>query len=475
MKNIFLNFLFIICGLSFSQTKITSFKNSLKTSESQFKDVIPVVNKGNDELAMFFADAKHVYGYTFDKNFIVNDSLSSEVKNRMYKVFLGSSINKNKVYRVFISNTNKSKIASIKFSFSDKKTSLNEFSLSENEIIIQTITHLNRFYLLTTSNLGRKLFLYSFDDDGNPIKNEIDVNDILLYNRYDDVEKISESLLFANPIEKFEKDTPNSIESVSEKIKMYHKGDSLLISFDYNKKRTQIISIDIPTLKATKKDYKKPLQNLKDRLKKTNSFLYENNLFVIAATKEVFSMLVLDFKTGEIIKEFAFSNTEEINFKNTPIIQEGGVYEDYRELEKTKQFLRKITANEIGLSIIKSNNNYQITIGGYTEKNMSYPPVMGTFIGSTVVGTDGASFFYNPTNFAFSSFNTTKSIRIECIFDANLQPIKNIDIPENVFDKINNSNTNNNSINTVFKYKSFYIKGDYNETNKVYSLVKYVN
>ncbi len=469
----------------FSQEKIASFKNSLKTNNTNIKDVIPIVNKENDELAMFIADAKKVYAYKLNTEFKVTDQLSSETKKRKYKVLLGSSINGDN-YRIFLTNKDKKKYASINFSFTDKKTSMSEFEFPHDEVFIQTIAHENNFYLLVGSTVIGKLYLYSFDELGNPKKNEINLNGIMLLDKKGKLKKITDLLLKSfngfittnsSSIKKFEKDTPNSIESVSETKKMYVRGNDIVISFDHNKKITQVITINIDTKELTKKEFDKPLVNIKSGKKKTNSFIYENNIALVAANKEVLSMYILDYNTGKFIKEYSVSRDEKINFKNSPIIQKGGFYNNHRELEKTKKFLRKITSQKIGVSIIKNNNNYQFTIGGYAQQSSGGGMMMGGFGGMPMAGGNfgGTTVFLNPTMLAYNSFTNTKSTRIECLFNDNFEHIKEAKAPDNVFDKIKKAPTPYLAAETVFRYKDYFIKGDNSSFGKTYTLKKFTN
>ena len=85
----------------FCQETLVTFQNDLKTSSSDIKDVIPVVNTETDEIAFFVADAKNVYGYKIDSDFKVSEKISSEEKRRKFKVIIGSSASKDDSYRVF--------------------------------------------------------------------------------------------------------------------------------------------------------------------------------------------------------------------------------------------------------------------------------------------------------------------------------------------------------------------------------------
>nr|BFF39220.1 hypothetical protein BACY1_10250 [Tenacibaculum mesophilum] len=188
-------------------------------------------------------------------------------------------------------------------------------------------------------------------------------------------------------------------------------------------------------------------------------------------------MYILDLATGNFIKEYAASKDEEILFKNSPIIQKGGFYNGYRELEKTKKFLRKITTGKIGVSVIKNKNSYLFTIGGYVEQRSAAPMMMAGFggIGGPIasLGSVNVNLFFNPTMFAYNSFTNTKSTQIECLFDTGFEHIKDTKIPRNIFDKIKSTPRKSDIAYTIFKYKDFYIRSDYTPSDKTYHLRKF--
>ncbi|WBX76418.1 hypothetical protein PG911_17600 [Tenacibaculum ovolyticum] len=77
----------LIFSAVFSQEKIASFKNHLKINSTDIKDVIPIVNSENNEIAIFIADAKNVYGYKLNDKFKVNGEVSSITKKENTKSY----------------------------------------------------------------------------------------------------------------------------------------------------------------------------------------------------------------------------------------------------------------------------------------------------------------------------------------------------------------------------------------------------
>lgn len=481
IKNTIIFLLVCLLQTVSAQETLFTFQNDLKTSSSFIKDVIPIVNKETGEIAFFVADAKNVYGYQIDENFTITGKITSKEKERKYKVLIGSSASKNNSYRVFLTNKSQNKFTSIQFSFKDGLTTSKEFTIGAKETFIQTANFNNQFYLISGNKETNKLFIYAFDDEGNPQRNSVDISGLRFIDYNAKRINLLTLLIKKENIKKFEENTPNSIELTSEQRKMYIRNGSILFSLDHHKMFTQVLQVDLNSFKALSFQFRKPA--LGKRARRTNSYLNGNNLFTIAVTKENFSVEILDFETGNLIKEYGASKNDSITFKNTPIIQEGGLYKGYRELGKTKRFLKRIATGNTGISVRKVNDNYHVIIGGYIEQKMN-PGMMMPMGGIPIASFGAATVFFNPTQIAFNSFSNNKSTRIESLFDANFNHVKG-EIKKNAFDKMKKkkssfSSTTGSSTfkpkgSTVFKYKGYYIKTKFDSFSKQFIFKKYVD
>ena len=449
-----------------SQEKVAQFVNSLKTTGSNIKDVIPIVNTKNGDFAIFIADAKNVYAYKFNESFKLTEKMTSQEKRRKYKEIIGSSISDdNQNYRVFLSDKNKANFISFNFSFQDGTTTSKEFKLKTGDRFIQTVNSRNKLYLIATSFRTKSMYVYTFDDAGELIRKRVDLSNVQLISWKSEVLPISEFLTGSQSVKKIKENNPNSIEVVASDIKMYVRDHNIIFTFDESDDFTQVLNVDLTNLKASSISFDKPMR---DAYKvKTNSYLSGDKFFTLASNKKELTMEILDYETGNILKEYKIHRDKEISFKNTPIIQEGGVYNGYREMEKTKKFLRKISAGNVGLSVLKRNNQYEITLGGYSLQSTGGGFGMGFGGGSVGV-------FFNPTMFAYGSYTSSKSTRIECLFDEDFNHLEG-KIEDNAFDKMKSYTSPILKAETVFKYKDFYLKGSYSSVTKGYSLRKFTN
>ncbi|SFZ89921.1 hypothetical protein SAMN05428642_101639 [Flaviramulus basaltis] len=478
--------LILICSFTniFSQEKISEFKNDISDPKFLTKEVIPVVNETTDDLALFFMTPKEVYGYLLNNRLEVVNKLTSEDKRRKYSKLIGYSIKDSTNYNLYLTNKNNNKYAAISFSFDDKSSSINEFEPKGlYERFVQTVTINNIFYLITIIKETSTLNFYTSDGIkfNEPFKLNLTSESFL--NRKN--KKVSLYNLFtvksnggikSSDVQKIDGDSPSSIEITSEETKLYTRNDKLVFTFDNNRDITQILTIDpINNYSYNVKLFKKPLENLKHSEKQSNSFINDSILFTTTATKSVLVLNIENYNSGKLLKRFTINDKDSITFKNTPIIQEGGFYDNYRELEGSQKFLRKVNSADIGVSAYSHNDNHVVTLGSKKEiKGGGMMMPMGGFGGFPLATIGSANVFFNPTFFAYNSYSNTKSVQFKSLLDSRYQHIKG-EIEDNIFDKIKNHEEpdNLNEAKTIFKYKDYFILGNYIPKTKTYILKKF--
>lgn len=452
--------IFISSLISNAQQEFLKIENDLKTSTSQIKETFTIVNENNNNLAIFFRDKDSTYGYLYNQDLVQKSTLISNNLARKYKVFLGSSATEN-VYNLYKSNEDKTKFGVISFSFKNQKTTVKEINLKfVKESFLQSISHKNKFYILTRKLNALKLYVFS--DNGNYKTTISDLSKNKFLDKKGKVIDLNKSLL-ANPfssksieLQKISSTNPNAIEAASERVKLYVKNNSALITIDNSDVYTQLITIDLNNLTCKTSNIKKPYIVPNTIFIKSNSFVNEDTILQIVATRDELHFDVKNIETKKVINNYYFNQKDTIKFKNSPIIQDGGTFDDYRELEKTKKFLRKITAQKIGIVSYSINGVNQVTIGGVKEiKNSGANVAMGAFNVVPIASFGNVNIFFNPVASAFGDYSNTVSTFVNCLFDNNYNHLEG-EIIENVFDKINTfKEKQKDYINaeTIFKYK----------------------
>jgi len=473
-KKLLVVFAVLVSTVSFSQEELKTFKNYLKTSFANIRGIVPIINEKNDDISFFFIDSKNIYGYLLNDNFKIKNQLISDKKSRKFKKLIGYSISENDKYRIYLTDKKNEAFVSIEFSYKDKNSTLSKISIDlKNEKFIQTVAYNNKFYLVTITKRSSIINIYSFDEKANYIRHELDFSDnkFILKNHISTLYELFRSSSNEDRsinVLKIKEDTPNSIEMTSANIKQYIRGSKLVFSFDINQKLTQILSINLDTYSKNVRHFEKPYFAEKQIFIKTNSYLSGDYIYQLSALDYKFMFTVKDFDTGNLIKSYSATREDSIFFKNSPIIQFGGSYKKFRELDKTKQFLRKMSSSKVGVSVYRYRDSiYQISLGG-RHKSESLAPMM-FFMGFAnlplaTLGSGSFSFsiFFNPTSIAYNTYANTKSTYIKGLFNNNFEHIKG-EIEKNAFDKIKDfkKKNKNQDEDVIFKYKNYYILGVY--------------
>ncbi|MCB0466421.1 MAG: hypothetical protein KDC78_12225, partial [Aequorivita sp.] len=378
---------------------------------------------------------------------------------------------------------------SVLFDFEKNATLETEYGFKLNsEIYLQSHSYKDKFYILTVSRRSSKLNIYTFDHEGNFGKRIFDFSDRFFGDRKNEKIQLDEFLTervqykTEGTVVKVEESNPNNISITSNVFKIYDRGNSFILTIDEGLLYTYIFEFKVPELTVDLKAIEKEKLPNSKFLTASNSYLFGDKIFQISGLSDTLVFTVKNLETKEVLKRIELSKDEDINFKNSPILQEGTFMStsDKRKLEKTSQFLRKITAEDIGVAVISTEDGYQITMGGNKkrEQNGGGPMMMGGFGGGMPIGAVGTLgtviVSFNTAFYAFNSYKSNKSTSIECLFDENFDHIKGA-VPQNVFDKIKNytmKNEHDRAIN-IFKMKNFYVYGSYNSDEDTYELIKF--
>lgn len=486
MRKKIIVFFLLLPAIIYSQEKFLSIDNSLKKGSRSVKDSFVVLNEENNTLAFFIDDNKTLNGYLYSENLELKAKYASEGLPNKFDEIIGETKNGNSI-QLFLKDKKNKRFGSVTFNF-DTSTSIEkefDFKLKKDRYL-QSFSFKDKFYLVTVKKRSSILNIYIFDHQGNYELKEINLSNekfinstkenVDLYTLITEVDVISNFV----DISKIDNSTPNSVDVTKNFSKFYSNKDHFIISLDESDLVTYIIKVSIPEL-SVDFSYVQKEQLLNDTgtgFVETNSYLTNDKIFQIISSSKEMIFTVKDLNTKKELKKISLNKDQKISFKNTPIIQEGGVYnpDRVREMEKTSKFLRKISSGNVGLAVIKRDDGYQVTMGGSKELSTGggAMPMMGGFGGLPIATAGAFTISYNPVFFAYNSYAGTKSTRIECLFDNDFNHIEG-EIPRNVFDEIKDftEKIKQKKAENVFRFKDLYIYGYYNSKIEKYILYKF--
>jgi hypothetical protein len=215
------------------------------------------------------------------------------------------------------------------------------------------------------------------------------------------------------------------IKSVSAKNKVYLIHDTLFLTMNRNLANTIVYAFDLynktvsyrlienDQVKITYNKYTKETKVEGDYV--DNSYLLNGKLYFVSASDESLHMIVSDFYSGSRLISYEVKREDTIDFKNTPVLQEGKAlyFNNTKELTKTKQLLRKMTSGDAAIAALHDSIGISITLGSNKEERQMGVPGYGFPSGSSTITIGG------PGMGNFSQGTWTKAVRFRMLVDSN--------------------------------------------------------
>ncbi len=290
-------------------------------------------------------------------------------------------------------------------------------------------------------------------------------------------------------IHKIDNSNPNPLDLTTKENKIYYCDNRIYLVLDNNIEDTKVISISLKDFNSSVNFYNQLNIGSEDTYSvKSNSYLFMDKLYQIKGNKDELGFRMIDLKSDSVIKEYRVRENEEIIFRNTPLMQEGGTtiftQDSEKELNTTKQILRKISASDIGITVRLSGNNLELTIGGFkqVQGNSGGGGMMMTSPGTTMSTPYGtvnipATYHYNPTMYGYCTYTNTRSVYFKSLLDKLEFNHVSGDVSENVYDKImeyEDKNVEGMTSETIFKVDDYYVFGFYNKWDEKYYLLRFI-
>ena len=471
------------------------------------RESLPVVNQFKSELALFLLDNQKINCLLFNKDYELTDEFTTIRPGRKFSVLLGYSITRNR-YHLFFTNNNKKQFYIESINIPGKNSQGKQTNIKlRSERFLESISYKGKFYILTIKDLSSVLKLYVFEGDTLSQTGQFDFSSYKFsntdYYKLSDVFNGGTSVYRATPkINKIDISNPNPLDLTVNENKVYYFGDKLYLTLDNDKNNTKLITIDLKDLSSEIKFFDQIKTGCGNTLNtKSNSYVYSNYLYQVKACSNELAFRITNITNDSIMKEYRVKSDEEITFKNSPLMQEGGrsifAQGKEKELDKTKQVLRKICADDIGISVRPLTENVEITIGGVMEvqvggrgATMPMSSAGPSFSAPYGTVTTAPVYHYNPSMYGYNMYTLTRAVYFKSLMDKITFDHVEGKAPDNVYDKIKdfenglnnkmkdilfNGDLNNATSETIFKVDNYYVLGYYNKYKHEYYLLKFTN
>ncbi len=462
MKKLLTIIFLCVYFMASAQIKLASHTLDLKKSSSHHQ-ILNAVNTANQQVVIFAADKENCYVTKYNSAFFFSDSLTVKRPEKTYDFMTGYSF-ENGVPTLYWTSENRKKIAAVEYNFEARQSKTTEYEIElESETFLSDFVINNVYYILTLPKTTESLKLYVFKNKIRVIKT-IDISALHFTDDKNKTSTLSE-ILQENPLEKFESDLFHPLPIGVSKSKLFVLENRLVFTLDHNSSETQTFEIDLNTFEITEKKF---TQVASKKESKSNSYYHNNKLYQLKVSGDEIALTAKDYKSSAIISNYSTTKDNTINFKNSPFFIQTGNQKP-REVKTVKKFFRNFAASHVGLTVYQNRDNLLVTIGGCSNVATTGEILLGISVGiaTAVYGTGGDIG-------ALYEDNTLQVVYFESLLDNKLQHSNHEPQPLAI-DFIGGflNDLENYALDSVFRYKGYYVLGYYDTKANEYRMWKF--
>ena len=427
----------LLLGLSvtvIAQTEVAAFDHYYNVNNKKVRSINTLHLPEQNRYLILFKDDLRYTAYLVDADFNdIGEGLLTKSSFTMYPNIEGITAVGDRV-TLFLSQKDHKKWKTVQFDFGKRALVESPKPIKfKKQVYLKSFQIKNDLYVLKMQRESSIFVLQKGLLDGSfeEIVFDLSFYDFKEGKRSDYT--LSRKLTFANSIANtnvISGNQPLSIEAANSRLKLYPERQRLRLTMDLDRERTYMVDLDILEKTVAVTPLLMPQFSKKTGLLKTNSYINDDYLYQLAISLDEMVIRVHDISNNSIVKEIRTSKNEEIDFKSTPLIQEGGQFKDYRELDNTKQFYRKMINSLPAIAVFKDGEQNILTVGASeTFQSSGTGALFGV---SGAILQNGLSLMLN----VYTMYSRTKTMRFQSVFNNDFQFVPNARVSENVFDRI---------------------------------------
>lgn len=456
MKKLLLFFLLLSQSIMVSQTVLNSAVLNLN-KPTENGQLINAEDVKTHEVYAFASDDKYINILKYNKSFFLLKQYKDTIRAEQKRDLLGYCFNDDGNPTLYWGSDNRKNIRILKYNMETKTSNALSFDFPPNTgNIITSFQRNNAFYILSKEKDQEHLLLFEFRNEKCEIK-MFNFTPFSFKNEKGQSVSFSALVQYHYPIEKIDTDDFVSLDKSEKKSKMYVQDDKIILTLDYNLKRTQVFTLNLQNNEVSEQFFDTPETQTS---KTTNSFYLENKLYQISTNSDQFLFSIKDFESGKSIKNVSISKNDSITFKNSPMfLQING--QKPQKLKTTSKFLKQLSTVNAALSVFKNKQDTFITFGGFA----SYQSI---------------GFNYGQNNFLEGFDNVqsaSKMVFFDALLNSNSEFVNNKQLEPLAIDNLNYyiNTAKTISLVSIIKVGDFYILGAYDTASKSYVMRKFTD
>ncbi|RYZ84604.1 MAG: hypothetical protein EOP04_17700, partial [Proteobacteria bacterium] len=398
MKNV-LAFLFVLIFFQTATCQSLLFASDV-SFETELKDMFSATDAARSQLWVFAGTSERTSAFLYSREVMQTDSLSFSRPPAEYEYIAGCGFDDNGNPSLYWSSSDAKKIFSQTLAFRQRSLSSKSYVFQyENENLLISFQHRNKFYILTVAKDENELILYEFIK-GVPQMRVLDLSAFTFETARGQKLKLS-SLLEYYPPQLIEENGLTPLSVAAQECKIYPNEDNLLITFDQSPGYTRIFTINLSDFSVTEQ---KIQQQQLTEASLSNSFINGDMLFQFKANRSEMLLSASKLKTKQVINTFRVGEDDNVSFKNGPLLLQSP-NGNLTEFSSTKKFLRRIGQKPPAVSVYKRRDGYLLVTAGAVQNYIPAGDVL-LGIGAIAAGVSDSGFFDEPREQQISFFES---------------------------------------------------------------------
>lgn len=350
--------------------KVSQFYQSLsfinKIAETK-QFLVALAEENNVHFYMFDDTWKNLSQFKENREWVADQSVYQNYKQYMSKsnIFfsqdfqpIGSINNGDKQFIIAFLRNHKLYFQQVDFN-AGKSKNLDLWESPNKEKILHTFSFRNKLYWITHRKKSDDVIdLNRYNADGRIESNKISIDQLRTASQ---IFRPGSSTIGSDFIEN---DRQTDLLKASARIKFYTQNNSLFIVSDEFQGKTKIAEVNLDNFEERNHSIEhKPAGSCR-LISSQNSFLLNNYLFQVSVCEGTFTFTIHNLSDKKQTS-YSFKKDQEIDFKNTEVMQYGKSLftPDEKKLSKTSQFIRKVDGGGLGVLATLVDSNLEVTMG----------------------------------------------------------------------------------------------------------------
>ncbi len=351
-----------IQSASNSQTVLSRQNFDFQKSD-KLNQIINAVNEQSKEFYVIAADKRDLIVYKYNRAFFITDSIRIVFQDREdYIVPLGCSFDDDGNPTVYWASEDYMKVQAFSLNFQTKSavTKHSTYTFKDEQLLFtfQAGNQLNFLASGEKSANENQLKIYTFIN-GTSTASIVDLSVLKFSDQRNNTISVKE-LFENNPPELIDSKAYVPLVTGASKSKLFIDQNNLILTLDHKLAETQLINISLENFLFTEKLV--PQQQLPSGAGESTSFYHSGKLFQLKFNQEELALSVFDFATQQTIKHFAAGKSDDIKFRNSPLLMQIESNRP-REFKNTKKFLNKAANATAALTVYRTPDHFLLTSG----------------------------------------------------------------------------------------------------------------